>query len=281
MDLERYLAAWQLSAPQPLATTATSHVYRVQTTEGYPAVLKLLTPVGVHDERAGATALAHFGGRGAVRLLRHDDSAQLLDEADGPDLVAMVRRGADDRAARIIAQVLNKLHSAPADDPPAGLWTLRRRFQALFARAQQDDDDTLFTRGARVAEMLLRDARQVRVLHGDMHHENVLYSSARGWLALDPKGILGERTFDAANVLCNPPGMAALVEDEARLLRISRVLAAAMHLEYGRLLAFVYAYACLSACWSLEDGDDPGRAWRIAHLAERHVLASPMHSGQQ
>jgi streptomycin 6-kinase len=110
-----------------------------------------------------------------------------------------------------------------------------------------------------------------RVLHGDIHHENIRRHPIRGWLAIDPKGLYGERTFDAANLLLNPAGMEAVTESEHRLLRTAGILADKMSLPVARLLSFIYVYAALSASWSVEDGDDPRHALAIASLAERHV----------
>ncbi len=42
------------------------------------------------------------------------------------------------------------------------------------------------------------------VLHGDLHHENVLDFGEKGWLAIDPKKLYGDRAFDYANIFCNP-----------------------------------------------------------------------------
>ena len=67
------------------------------------------------------------------------------------------------------------------------------------------------------------DQRDVRVLHGDIHHHNIRQSS-RGWLAFDPKGLVGERTYDCANTLCNPV-MPELVHNETRLLTNAAILA--------------------------------------------------------
>ena len=49
-------------------------------------------------------------------------------------------------------------------------------------------------------------------------------SQSRGWLAFDPKGLVGERTYDCANTLCNP-GMPELVHNETRLLTNAAILA--------------------------------------------------------
>jgi streptomycin 6-kinase len=270
--LARYLEAWELSDPQPLARTATSRVYTV-TFGGTRVVLKLLTRVGVADERRGAAALRHFDGRGAIRLLRDDGQAHLLEYADGEDLVALVRQGEDEQATEIISEVLNRLHQG-SKSPPDGLRPLRRWFRSLFRRGENDrrtGAQSIFVRAAPIAGALLDDPRQVCVLHGDIHHENIRHKTGRGWLAFDPKGLVGERTFDAANTLCNPVDMPALVEDEARLMRNAEILARALDVELSRLMAYTFAYACLSASWFLDGGDDPAHSLRVAEIVEGRV----------
>lgn len=271
--LEHYLELWQLSDPQPLAETVTSHIYTV-TFEDTTAVLKLLTPLGEADEQAGAVALSYFDGHGAVRLLRHDHQAHLLEYVTGDTLTPLVRSGQDDDATGIIAGVLNQLHHKPTQSPPNGLKPLKRWFRSLFKKAETDrlaGAASIYQRAAPVAEALLADPQNVRVLHGDIHHENIRHHPQRGWLAFDPKGLYGERTYDAANTLCNPLDMPDLVENEARILHTAAVLAREMGLEPDRLLAFVYVYACLSASWSLEDGQSPESTLNIAAILEPHI----------
>jgi streptomycin 6-kinase len=175
----------------------------------------------------------------------------------------------------IIASVLNQLHSAPGAPPAEGLYTLPRWFRELFQQADADEAagiDTLYRRGAKVAAELLANPRDIRVLHGDIHHQNIRHSE-RGWLALDPKGLVGERTYDLANTFCNPGGidLDALIEDETRILRTAALFSEKLGVEQGRILAFVFAYACLSAAWSAHDRGDPAAALRIAALVEPHV----------
>src|SRR5688572_16568250 len=103
--LNHYLQIWKLSNPQPLAQTHTSDVYTV-TFNGETVVLKILNEMGIVDESGGAVALTCFNGKGAVRLLRHDSGAQLLEYVGGTDLVPMVEAGKDEEATIIIADVL-------------------------------------------------------------------------------------------------------------------------------------------------------------------------------
>lgn len=94
--LKDYLSRWELSSPHLLTQTMTSHIYTV-THDTKTAVLKLLS-ASETDEQRGAVTLRHFDGRGAVRLLRYDEGAHLLEYAAGDELVTLVERGEDENA---------------------------------------------------------------------------------------------------------------------------------------------------------------------------------------
>jgi streptomycin 6-kinase len=274
--LNEYLTAWDLSNPRLLSQTVTSHIYTV-VHGGVIVVLKLLSSSEV-DEQRGALALRYFDGRGAVRLLRYDDGAQLIEYASGDALVTLVEHGEDEKATQIIAQVIKQLHSVPQHASTDGMVMLDRWFGALFARAAADKQvgiKSIFERGASLAEQLLTDQQEIRVLHGDIHHYNIKHSP-RGWLAFDPKGVVGERTYDCANALCNPV-MPELVQNETRLLNNAAILADALELDLRRVLAFAYVYACLNASWWTLLSDREGAKdivrWHlaIAQIIEPHI----------
>jgi streptomycin 6-kinase len=270
--LNYYLTAWELSNPQLLTQTRTSHIYTV-THGAETLVLKLLSPLET-EERRGALSLRYFDGRGAVRLLRYDEGAQLMEYAAGDELVRLVERGEDERATRIIAQVIAQLHSVEQDAQHDGLVPLHRWFGALFVKAAADRQagiESIYVRSAALSERLLAEPRDIRVLHGDIHHYNIR-QSARGWLAFDPKGLVGERTYDCANTLCNPD-IPELVHNERRLLTNAAILADMLTLDLSRVLAFTYAYACLNASWWLQLGGNDIVAWalNVAEIIEPHI----------
>jgi streptomycin 6-kinase len=271
--LNHYLTAWELSNPQLLTQTMTSDIYTV-THHAETVIFKLLAPTETEEQR-GALALRYFDGHGAVRLLRYDDGAHLLEYAAGDELVTLVERGEDENATRIIAQVIRQLHSVPQDAPRGGMFTLDRWFQALFTKGAADRKagvESIYVRGAALAVRLLADPRDVRVLHGDIHHRNIRQSN-RGWLAFDPKGVVGERTYDCANTLCNP-AMTELVHNETRLLANAAILADELDIDLPRVLAFTCAYACLNASWwSLESRDEEMAEWslKVARIIEPHL----------
>ena len=80
--------------------------------------------------------------------------------------------------------------------------TLTVWFADLLAHGEQRGG--FLARAAADARVLLADQRRTVVLHGDVHHGNVLDFGAAGWLAIDPKGIVGDPVFDYLNLFCNP-----------------------------------------------------------------------------
>jgi len=102
------------------------------------------------------------------------------------------------------------------------------------------------------ARLLLTNPREIVPLHGDIHHGNILDFGDRGWLAIDPKGLIGERGFDYANLFFNPNH--PIATRPGRLETQLSVVIAQAGMERSRLLHWILAWAGLSAIWSINDG---------------------------
>lgn len=267
-EISQLLTAWQLSDPELLTETNTSFVYKAKLKEEV-VVLKVLKPLGIIDEKYGANALLYFNGHGAVRVLAHNEQAVLLEYANGPSLDTLVKQGQDVQSTQIIADILTQLHSQTSSLPSSSFVPLTTWFHSLFLHARASSDP-FFTQAAIIAEKLLAHPQNLRVLHGDIHHENIL-NSPRGWLAIDPKGLYGESTYDAANALLNPHTMEELVVNKARLLASTEIFGHALNVDRQRLLQFTFAYCALSAAWSLEDNQNPALALNVGTLLKPYV----------
>jgi streptomycin 6-kinase len=132
------------------------------------------------------------------------------------------------------------------------------------------------------AELLGSSAEPV-ILHGDLHHNNIL-RDGDAWLAIDPKGVLGEAAYETGALLRNPASRIAITPNLPQLLaRRVDLLAEQLDLPRDRLAAWGEAQAVLSAWWTIEDGG-PDRDWqqalRIADALEGVTTRRPKQSGK-
>lgn len=246
-----WMERWRLQRDGALLTTHSSWVLAVRQGDT-PAMLKVAR---IPDEEAGYRLLTWWDGQGAARVFASAAGALLMERAFGAgDLAQMAWSGQDDEACRILCRTAARLH-APRSGPLPDLHPLQEWFQPLFRLAAEH---AALAPAASVARQLLAAPREVCPLHGDLHHENVLDFGERGWLAIDAHGLLGERTFDYANIFTNPdlsdPDRPLAVLPgrlEARL----RIVAVETGLEPERLLRWIVAWTGLSAAWFIDDGE--------------------------
>jgi streptomycin 6-kinase len=261
---DHYLALWGLVPDGVPILTRAARLLPVRR-NGEAAMLRVTI---LEEARGGDVLMSWWEGRGAARVIASDGDAVLLERALGDrSLVDYARNGRDDEATHIICDVVADLH-APRDKPLPDLISLDRWFEALWPAAETHGG--ILERSAAAARALLATPRDVGVLHGDVHHGNILDFGARGWLAIDPNRIGGERGYDYANVFCNPdmdfpdPPVAVLPERFQRRLEIVVVRSG---MERVRLLEWILAYTGLSAAWIIGDGDHPAVDLALAELA--------------
>ena len=118
---------------------------------------------------------------------------------------------------------------------------------------------------------LCASQRSPRLLHGDLHHYNVLLDRARGWTAIDPKGVVGEIEYEIGAAMRNPVELPDLVTDRRTIERRLTRFCSALDLDAWRVMRWCYSQAVLSAIWGVEDGDAVGPdnlALRLATVLE-------------
>lgn len=262
-----WLARWNLEADGAPLKTRSSLLLPVRRV-GMPAMLKIAHE---QEERRGSRLMAWWNGDGAARVLAEEEGVLLLERAGGSRLLAAMARAGDDsdeEATRILCVATRRLHDHRAP-PPSGLVPLGTWFEPLLRVSDRGD---LIAEARTVACDLLAGQRDPAVLHGDIHHENVLDAGPRGWIVIDPKGLLGERTFDYVNLLRNPDDEIAMRPD--RFTRQIDVIVEMASLDRTRLLQWTLAFAGLSAIWMLNDGATPKLDLAIAELTNAALSAS-------
>jgi streptomycin 6-kinase len=256
---------WDLTLGEPFLLSY-NYVCAVIRADGTPAVLKLGVPNP--ELTSEIKALQFYAGKGACRLLEADaDRGLLLLERLLPGTMLAALEN-DDRATEIAAQVMEAIqHPLPEG---SGFLSLRSWFDDLkklrlrFGGTTGPFPHTTVD----IVEKLLPDlfaehCPQV-LLHGDFHHFNILLSG-RGWLVIDPKGVIGPAEFEVGPLLLNPWGE---IPDETEAIKRTqrRIAILSEHLGFERhkLWEWAVCFSLLSSWWDVTDngsGGEYSRAW--------------------
>ncbi|OKH99274.1 hydroxyurea phosphotransferase [Streptomyces sp. CB02923] len=269
---------WDLRLGAPLHGGSCSWVAPVELPDGGAAVLKVTWP---HREAAGeAPALRAWDGRGAVRLLNHDQERYALlverctpgGELDGSPLPP---------AERLLlgTGVLRELWDAPA--PPEGAlervadvcaeWAAA--VEERMARIRPGYDPGLVRLGARLLRELPASATREVVVHGDFNPGNVLAARRRPWLAIDPKSMVGDPGYDPWPLLEQIDDPFGYDDPRPVLRERFSLVADALDEDPARLLAWAAARTVESALWCAEHGDVPDGAEELEVAAVLAELA--------
>jgi len=230
------------------------YVEPVRRADGTPAVLKV-GPADDYEFQRELDAVEWFAGHGGVRVFAIDRvrGALLMERVfPGTELRELVP--ADDAAATSVAA-----------DVMRALW-LPAPARSRLPTVREWGEESLTGHDAAVFAELCDTSGEPFVLHGDLHHENILRSSD-GWVAIDPAGVIGEREYEIGALMHNPwPGLLDLPHAGRILARRLDLLAERLGFDRDRLAAWAWVIAKLSAAWSQSADEDPAFPLACADL---------------
>jgi streptomycin 6-kinase len=252
---------WSLVLDSHFPDLSFNYVTPVTRADGTRAVLKVSRHVD--ETRNEIAALRLWDGDGAVRLLDADPAlgALLIERLEPGTMLTEVAESDDAAATTIAAGILRRLWRPVRDGDglrPLETWTaaFERNRQALSYGAR-GFPAALFLRADAMRRELLDSTDAPVALHGDLHHFNVLTSRRDGWLAIDPKGLVGDRCFDVCQFFRNPLPRGVPPSVNRRRLDI---YCAELGLDRQRTKDWCLVHAVLDACWDFEDGTSWHRA---------------------
>lgn len=235
--------------------------------DGRSVVLKLAKRQG--DEWKAGAVLAAFDGRGAVRVYEHDEGVTLMERASpGHSLVGLSVDGADDEATAILAATIAAMTPETSFNGVPTVEDWGRGFERYEASGDTRIPPALCRKAGRLYRNLCRSQRSVRLLHGDLHHHNVVFDMHRGWLAIDPKGVVGELEYEIGAALRNPVERPDIFADPVVIQRRAHHFCHVLDLRADRVLAWAFSQAVLSAVWAIEDDSAKPIAHSSLRLAE-------------
>jgi len=253
-QLQTKAAQWNVTLDEILETRSSLLGFGVRICDR--VVLKITKHTG--DESHSGKVLRAFGGDGAVGVYESETGAVLLEGLEpGDQLVELVKRGEDEAATLILAEVIERLahHEAPVECPTVADWG--RGFDRYLESGDQQIPLELVHEARDLYQDLCALQGTTMLLHGDLQHYNVLFDNDHGWVAIDPKGVAGELEYEVGAILRNPVELPEYYTSPAIINCRLRRLTTLLNLDHSRALNWSFAQAVLSAIWQVEDGERP------------------------
>lgn len=241
-----------LKAEPCFANLSFNYVAPAKTADGKAVVLKLAIPNP--EFKSELMALEHFNGFGAVKLIYSDlELGVMLLNRITPG-ICLEENSNKEQHTQIAVELLQKLHK-PTTNTKYFLtladWFLG--FKKLYTRFDGQTGPfpkTLIDHANKLSQELINSMNQQILLHGDLHYGNILYSEQEDWLAIDPKGVIGEPEFEI------PLPRLEKDIDQKTLLNNLHQFIAVSSFDKERVTSWLFVKSVLAAWWSFEDSGE-------------------------
>jgi streptomycin 6-kinase len=285
--VEEASQSWDLTAVQPVPNL--SYNFVAFALSGAQRSRSVVLKIGVPNRELTSemAALSLFNGEGACRLIDYDEEKGFL-------LLERLQPGAmlstledDEQATHIAAEAMLKIwrplesdslmsqeHTLSGTRAPALHKFIRlsdwfdglNRLRVMFNGGTGPLNSKLVERVENSVKDFFVENHKPILMHGDFHHFNIL-SSERGWLVIDPKGVIGPAAYEVGPLLINP-WEDLLNGNNYRLMTGRRIdiLHEKLGFERERIREWGLAHAIISAWWSIEDNTGWEYALNFAEL---------------
>ena len=224
------------------------------TRDGRAVVLKVIRKENGEEWNCG-DVLEAFRGEGMIRPIQYTAGAVLLPRLQpGQELVPLCLDGRDDEATEIIASLIARMSFAPRLlDGVSAVDRLLPEFAQFREGAAGFIPTSYVDRAEALFSQLCATQRNARLLHGDLHHYNVLSDDAAGWVVIDPWGVIGEVEFEIGAALRNPIDAPHLVSDRLMIERRLKIYDNRLNINADRALKWAFAMTVLAILWPSDE----------------------------
>ncbi len=232
---------WNIKIGAPVDNLSFNYVAPAILAGGAGVMLK----VGLTDEfPSQPEALRHFDGHGMERL-KPGTSLRLVEDDEA----------AISAAAEVMRKIWRPLPPQHYPFPTVNDWGKGfTRLRKLYDGGTGPITSAWFDKAEHLYAELSASMDEPVLLHGDLHQDNILSAEREPWLAVDPKGVVGEPVYETGAILRNFwPDILAIPDPVSLMKRRIDQLATEAGFDRERIYDWGFAQAVLSVIWGIED----------------------------
>jgi streptomycin 6-kinase len=249
--LARITSQYQLRNLQPLENLSYNYLLSGFQSDN-PIILKLsLDTDGLKQE---ALALSSFADVGAIKIIAESEGMLLLERAKPGLSLKSYFPSLEAETIIIVSNIMKKLHVIKT--PKTQKFPHIKDWLTALDREHSDIPNNFLNHARKLRDYLLSTAPEQILLHGDLHHDNVLQHD-QGWVVIDPKGVIGERAYEVTTFIRNPMPELLELQNPSRIIneRIN-CFANILELDKERIKNWCVVQTILAWIWALEDNSD-------------------------
>lgn len=271
--IAQYAKRWHLKCVSPIVQTFSGAIMHCSR-NGQHLMLKVFRESS--SEAFDSEVLRAYDGIGTVKVLEVDGCAVLTERIfPGTHLAQLTLKRQDREATRQFAELLSRLQAV--DACPTRIRQVRAFSEDFEWYLSQDDrqlERYFVHEAAKLFATLVRTTPHTMLLHGDLHHYNILQDEKRGWLMIDPKGLLGDPVYDVGAFLRNPIELGALVAEPRIIASRLEILHQSLKFDVVRMLEWAFVQSVLAQIWLVMSRQSPNRVWRKFTRATFEMLST-------
>ena len=255
-DLEK---EWSITVGRRFENVSYNYVAKAEREDGSRAVFKIGPPQNSAGKFGEAAYLEYLDGDGAVRLLMSDSErhAMLIERiTPGLNLKEAFKTLPQDAVEAAVDCLSRTARPVPPkkefESLDAWMNELRGALNSTFPRQHAEKAIDHFRTNSEIGYRSL--------IHGDLHHENILLSGEDRFVVIDPKGVVGHIGYDIAVFLNNHHWWIVAHPHKRELLNdaVGR-FAEAFEIDPHNVRKWAYSQMVLSAYWTFEENQIEGQ----------------------
>lgn len=266
---KKVVDTWALTNLSPLPGLSFNYVFKAKCLSHHKNVV-IKIGIDSSDMKREAAALSHFSGRSCVKCLAFDSDlcALMLEEISPGTTLADLYPKEDEKALSHFLSLLETLHACSTAPKPNIFPTMTDWLRELDIKNQDKTTHQLFEKARGLSRELIQESTKMFLLHGDLHHDNCLKNKDHSYLAIDPKGVIGDPLFELGAFLINPLDIKLLSESSLKSLTTKRLeqMHSTLATDLKKIKAWSFVRVMLAAAWSLSSKEKTNehQALRVA-----------------
>ena len=250
--------SWSITAGKHFRNLSFNYVATATLPDGEPAVLKIGLPLDDVEIFGEAKYLQTLDGNGAARLLQFDRKAQaaLLERLQPGATLKSVCKKDQSRTVQVTIDILKRI-IRPVPSDQSDFVQLDRWFSGLKRHAGTNFPEDYAVKALSFYEELSQDTKNIFLIHGDLHHDNILSAKREPFLVIDPKGIIGHIGYDIGVFLNNHHNWLEWnTRLEGKLDKAVADFASAINIGEMEIRKWAYCQMVLSWWWTFDEMPD-------------------------